>query len=88
MAANQLGGGTQQMATSPAKTSMPQPWALGEIEEEVASRDAGRIARRMGGIVANDERIRAAVQAALDKSADARGVLAAVTTALTEGARH
>jgi hypothetical protein len=59
-------------------------WASREIAEEVASANAGRIARRLGGIVANDDRVRDAIQAVINKgetSGDA--VLASVAGALT-----
>ena len=68
------------MATKTADVS----WASREIAEEVASADAGRIARRLGGIVANDERVRDAIQAVINNqetSGDA--VLASVAGALT-----
>jgi hypothetical protein len=67
-----------------------RPWAVGEIEEDVATAEAARIAHRIGGIVANDDRIRAAIQSALDTlslsgSHDdeaCEGILAAVAEAL------
>jgi hypothetical protein len=59
-------------------------WAAAEIVAGVESNDAMRIAHRLGGIVANDDRIRAAIQAALDEHGDAQKIVAAVAKALTK----
>jgi hypothetical protein len=64
------------------------PWAAFEIEEDVATAEPARIAHRIGDIVANDDRIRAAIQSALDELSGSRDgesgekVLAAVAEAL------
>jgi hypothetical protein len=66
-----------------------RPRVVCEIEEDVATADAARIARRIGGVVANDDRIRTAIQSALDSLSgsddDEAGekILAAVAEALS-----
>jgi hypothetical protein len=46
--------------------------------------DAVKVAHRLGGIVANDDRVRSAIQNALSQALDPAEVLAAVTGALTQ----
>jgi hypothetical protein len=46
-------------------------WVAAEIVDDVERADAARVARRLGGIIANNERIRAAIQAAMDDSTNA-----------------
>jgi hypothetical protein len=64
-------------------------WLIAEIAEGVAADDARRVAHRLGGIVANDDRVAAAIQAALDQSSDlpppaaSEVVLQAVVAVLT-----
>jgi hypothetical protein len=65
-------------------------WLIAEIAGGVAADDARRVAHRLGGIVANDDRVAAAIQAALDQSSDlppaaSEVVLQAVVAALTAG---
>jgi hypothetical protein len=57
-----------------------------EVKSDIETGDAGRIARRLGGIIANDERIRETIAAALrhGKSND-KEVLAAVAAEITKG---
>jgi hypothetical protein len=69
--------------------SRNRPWAACEIEEDVATAEAARIAHRIGSVVANDDRIRAAIQSALNNLSgshdDEAGekILAAVAEALS-----
>jgi hypothetical protein len=56
----------------------------GEISDDLEAMDAARIAHRLGGIVANDSRIRDAIQAALDNEPNEQGILAAVANALAK----
>jgi hypothetical protein len=62
-----------------------------EIGADTATRDAQKIAHRIAGIVANDERFRTAIQSTLDRlseereAAAASEVLAAVAAELTRG---
>jgi hypothetical protein len=62
--------------------AQPMARVATEIEDDAKSADAARVAHRLGGIVANDDRIRAAIQAAIEKGADAQRIVAAVTKAL------
>jgi hypothetical protein len=78
-------------ATNINNIEPPTSWLAAEISEDVASRDAQRIAHRIGGIVANDEGMRTAIEAALDgmaKKQDSEGtsaVLSCIATQLTNG---
>jgi hypothetical protein len=68
-----------------------QASVLVEIAEDIESRDAARVARRLGGFIANDEEIREAIQTALAESTDMTAgwmALRAVAVALTKGASH
>jgi hypothetical protein len=58
-------------------------WAAVEIADDVGSADAGQIARRVGGLVANDDRVRQAVQAALERDGGAAEIIKVIATALT-----
>jgi hypothetical protein len=55
-----------------------------EIANAVAVGDATRVAHRLGGIVANDDRVRDAIKKAMENSPDAAVVLAAVTAVLNQ----
>jgi serine phosphatase RsbU (regulator of sigma subunit) len=55
-----------------------------EIAEAVATGDAARVAHQLGGIVANDDRVRVAIADAMGKSREPAGVLAAITAALSQ----
>jgi hypothetical protein len=59
-----------------------ESWAAAEIEDDIASNDAKRIAHHIAGIVANEDRIAAAIQSAIDRKANAQEILAAVAEAL------
>jgi hypothetical protein len=48
-------------------------WILSEIKEDVKTADPARVARRLGGIVANDERVREAIRSALEDSSESDG---------------
>jgi hypothetical protein len=58
-------------------------WLVADISEVVATNDPARIAHRLGGIVANDERIREAIAATLATGEDEGAILVAVAKALT-----
>lgn len=54
-----------------------------EIADAVAANDPIRIAHRMGGLIANDERIRQAIEASLKEGGNERAVLIAIAKTLT-----
>lgn len=58
-------------------------WVAGEITEDVDAEDAARIAHKLGGIVANDGRIREAIQKVIDNGPNEQAILAAVAKALS-----
>jgi hypothetical protein len=74
----------QSLQAGLAMATTTESWLAAEIVDDVESKNAKRLAHRIAGIVANDERISAAIQAAIDKEANAHGILAAVATALTK----
>jgi hypothetical protein len=63
---------------------MAEQWLTVEIADDIDSQDAARIAHRLGGIVANDTRIREAIQLAIDAASNEQAILRAVAKVLTE----
>jgi hypothetical protein len=71
---------------SPLAIDTSKSWIAAELADEVRSGDAKAIAYRLGGIVANDDRIVAAIQTALNgrhDSDETAAVLLAVAHALS-----
>jgi hypothetical protein len=55
-----------------------------EVADAVALGDAARVAHQLGGIVANDERVRDAIHNAMENSPNPADVLAAIAKVLKE----
>jgi hypothetical protein len=55
-----------------------------EIADSLATGDAARVAHQLGGIVANDEQVRRAIESAMGQAPDPAGVLVALAAVLTK----